>query len=56
MTALSTNLVVAKDLYPDRIALRCDDLTFTFAEFHAAARGWRRCWSGPASSPATGWD
>lgn len=37
MTALSTNLVVAKDLYPDRIALRCDDLTFTFAEFHAAA-------------------
>ncbi|MDP7736542.1 long-chain-fatty-acid--CoA ligase [Mycobacterium paragordonae] len=37
MTALSANLVVAKDLYPDRIALRCDDLTFTFAEFHTAA-------------------
>lgn len=37
MTVLSANLVVAKDLYPDRIALRCDDLTFTFAEFHTAA-------------------
>ena len=37
MTALSTNLVVSKDLYPDRVALRCDDLQFTFAEFDAAA-------------------
>lgn len=37
MTALSTNLVVSKDLYPERVALRCDDLQFTFAEFDAAA-------------------
>ncbi|MFV8317357.1 long-chain-fatty-acid--CoA ligase [Mycobacterium sp. 23] len=37
MTALSANLVVSKDFYPDRVALRCDDLQFTFAEFDAAA-------------------
>ena len=37
MTALSTNLVASKDRHRDRIALRCDDLQFTFAEFDAAA-------------------
>ena len=37
MTALSANLVASKDHYPDRVALRCDDLQFTFAEFDAAA-------------------
>lgn len=37
MTVLSTNLVVSKNFYPDRVALRCDDLQFTFAEFDAAA-------------------
>jgi long-chain acyl-CoA synthetase len=39
MTSLSANLVASKDRYPDRVALRCDDLRFTFSEFdHAAAR------------------
>ena len=37
MTALSTNLVASKDRHRDRIALRCDDLQFTYAEFDAAA-------------------
>jgi long-chain acyl-CoA synthetase len=37
MTALSANLVASKDRHPDRIALRCDDLQFTFTEFDAAA-------------------
>ncbi|MEB3020024.1 long-chain-fatty-acid--CoA ligase [[Mycobacterium] crassicus] len=37
MPALSMNLTAAKDRYPDRIALRCDELTVTFAEFEAAA-------------------
>jgi long-chain acyl-CoA synthetase len=37
VTALSTNLVASKDRQPDRIALRCDDLQFTFAEFDDAA-------------------
>ncbi|MDP7703514.1 MULTISPECIES: long-chain fatty acid--CoA ligase [unclassified Mycobacterium] len=37
MTALSTNLVVSKDLYPESIALRCDDLQVTFAQLDAAA-------------------
>ena len=37
MSGLSGNLVVSKDRHPDRVALRCDDLRFTFAEFHTAA-------------------
>jgi long-chain acyl-CoA synthetase len=37
MTGLSANLVASKDRHPDRIALHCDDLRFTFAEFDAAA-------------------
>jgi long-chain acyl-CoA synthetase len=37
MTALSANLIAAKDRYPNRIALRCDDVQLTFAEFDAAA-------------------
>jgi long-chain acyl-CoA synthetase len=37
MTALSANLVASKDRSPDRVALRCDELQFTFAEFDAAA-------------------
>ena len=37
MTSLSTNLVASKERNPNRVALRCDDLQFTFAEFHAAA-------------------
>ncbi|MBO0864297.1 MAG: long-chain fatty acid--CoA ligase [Mycobacterium sp.] len=37
MTSLSANLVASRDRHPDRIALRCDDLQFTFAEFDAAA-------------------
>src|ERR1700677_342848 len=37
MTALSANLVASKDRHSDRIALRCDDLQFTFTEFDAAA-------------------
>jgi long-chain acyl-CoA synthetase len=37
MTGLSGNLVASKVRYPDRVALRCDDLRFTFAEFDAAA-------------------
>src|ERR1700761_7927001 len=37
MTALSGNLVASKDRDPDRVALRCDDLQLTFAEFDAAA-------------------
>ncbi|MBV8290271.1 MAG: AMP-binding protein, partial [Mycobacterium sp.] len=39
MTSLSANLVASKDRNPSRVALRCDDLQFTFAEFdNAAAR------------------
>ena len=37
MTALSTNLITSKDRNPNRAALRCDDLRFTYAEFHAAS-------------------
>jgi long-chain acyl-CoA synthetase len=37
MTALSVNLIASKDRHPERIALRCDDLQFTFTEFDAAA-------------------
>ena len=37
MTALSANLVASKERYPNRIALRCDDLEFSYAEFDAAA-------------------
>jgi long-chain acyl-CoA synthetase len=37
MTALSANLIASKDRYPNRTALRCDDLQFTYAEFDAAA-------------------
>ncbi|ETW23044.1 long-chain-fatty-acid--CoA ligase [Mycobacterium gastri] len=37
MATLSANLIASKDRYPQRIALRCDDLQFTFAEFDAAA-------------------
>ena len=37
MTALSANLVASKERYPNRTALRCDDLEFTYAEFDAAA-------------------
>ena len=48
MTALSANLVASKERYPNRTALRCDDLQFSYAEFDAAAaraatlsHGWR---------------
>src|SRR5580700_8987651 len=37
MTSLSTNLFASAERYPNRIALRCDDLQFTFTEFDAAA-------------------
>jgi long-chain acyl-CoA synthetase len=37
MTALSANLVASKDRHPERVALRCDELRFTYAEFDAAA-------------------
>lgn len=37
MTALSANLVASKDRHPDRVALRCDELRFSYAEFDAAA-------------------
>ena len=37
MTSLSINLVAAKERDPDRVALHCDDLKVTFAEFDAAA-------------------
>ena len=34
---LSGNLVASKNRHPDRVALRCGDLRFTFAEFDSAA-------------------
>src|ERR1700744_778298 len=37
MTALSANLVASKDRNPNGVALRCDELRFTFAEFDVAA-------------------
>ncbi|MEB3982209.1 long-chain fatty acid--CoA ligase [Mycobacterium sp. 663a-19] len=37
MTALSSNLIASKDRHPDRGALRCDDLQFTYAELDDAA-------------------
>jgi long-chain acyl-CoA synthetase len=37
MTALGANLVASKDRNPDRIALRCDDLQFSYRDFDAAA-------------------
>src|ERR1700757_3932985 len=37
MTSLSANLFASAERYPQRVALRCDDLQFTFAEFDAAA-------------------
>jgi long-chain acyl-CoA synthetase len=37
LSNLSLNLVASAQKYPDSVALRCDDLAFTFAEFDAAA-------------------
>jgi long-chain acyl-CoA synthetase len=37
VTGLSGNLVASKNRHPDRVALRCGDLRFTFAEFDSAA-------------------
>ena len=37
MTSLSANLVASKERHPDRIALRCDDLQFTYTQFDDAA-------------------
>src|ERR1700684_3234985 len=37
MTALSANLVASKGRSPNRVALRCDDIEFTFAELDDAA-------------------
>ncbi|WP_156517579.1 AMP-binding protein, partial [Rhodococcus sp. LB1] len=37
MSNLSLNLVASARNYPDSVALRCDDLEFTFTEFDAAA-------------------
>jgi long-chain acyl-CoA synthetase len=37
MTALSANLVASRDRFGDRVALRCDDLQLSFAEFDDAA-------------------
>jgi long-chain acyl-CoA synthetase len=37
VSSLSANLITSKYRHPERIALRCDDLQFTFAEFDAAA-------------------
>src|SRR6201993_1673533 len=37
MTSLSINLFASAERFPERVALRCDDLQFTFAEFDAAA-------------------
>ena len=37
MTSLSTNLVASTQRYPNRIALRCNSLEYTFAELDAAA-------------------
>jgi long-chain acyl-CoA synthetase len=37
VTGLSGNLVASKNRHPDRVALHCGDLRFTFAEFDAAA-------------------
>src|SRR5271154_1857336 len=37
MIGLGGNLVASTDRHPDRVALQCDDLRFTFAEFDAAA-------------------
>src|ERR1700748_2312473 len=37
MTSLSTNLFASAERFPEHVALRCDDLQFTYAEFDAAA-------------------
>jgi long-chain acyl-CoA synthetase len=37
VTGLSGNLVASKNRRPDSVALECEDLQFTFAEFDAAA-------------------
>jgi len=37
VNGLSGNLVASKNRHPDRVALRCGDLRFTFAEFDSAA-------------------
>ncbi|SPM28488.1 long-chain-fatty-acid--CoA ligase [Mycobacterium terramassiliense] len=37
MTALSADLAAARNRHPERVALRCDDLRLTYAEFDAAA-------------------
>ncbi|KAA1251410.1 long-chain fatty acid--CoA ligase [Mycobacterium simiae] len=37
MTSLTAHLVASKEMYPQRIALRCDDLQITFSELHTAA-------------------
>ena len=54
MTALSANLVASKDRTPNRVALRCDDLQFTYASSTQRQPAWRRCWQRPESSPAIG--
>ena len=37
MTALSANLVASKDRTPNRVALRCDDLQFTYRRVHVGS-------------------
>ena len=37
MTALSADLAASKNRHPGRVALRCDDLQLTYAEFDTAA-------------------
>lgn len=37
MTALSADLAASRNRHPERVALRCDDLRLTYAEFDAAA-------------------
>ncbi len=55
MTALSANLIASKDRDPNRAALHCDDLRFTFAEFHAAAARVATLLQQAGVEPATGW-
>ncbi|EUA02843.1 putative acyl-CoA synthetase domain protein [Mycobacterium kansasii 824] len=55
MGTLSDNLVASKNRHPQRIALRFDDLQFTFGEFDAAAARVATLLERAGSSRAIGW-
>ena len=54
MANLALNLVEAKEMYPDRVAVRLDELALTYSELDERSARGRACSPPVASPPATG--